>query len=59
MKNKIIEIDFIKAFSALGIISFHYAYHIKSKQKYFYNSSRTTYGFLLYFFYNIWRITLL
>ena len=46
MKKKIIEIDFIKTISAFGIISFHFACHIKSEKKFFFMSRGTTYGFL-------------
>lgn len=42
MKKRIIEINFIKTISAFGIISFHFACHIKSEKKFFF----TTYGFL-------------
>jgi len=46
MSKKINEFDFIKTFSSFGIISFHYACYIKSKNKYFYKAPGTTYGFL-------------
>jgi peptidoglycan/LPS O-acetylase OafA/YrhL len=46
MKKKILEIDFIKVLSAFGIISFHFACHIKSEKKFVFMSSGTTYGFL-------------
>ena len=46
MKKKIIEIDFIKVLSSLGIISFHFACHIKSEKKFVFKSRGTSYGFL-------------
>ena len=46
MKKKIVEMDFVRTFLSLGIISFHYANHIKSKNKYFFKSRGTTYGTL-------------
>ena len=47
MKKRIIEIDFIKTISAFGIISFHFAFHIKSEKKFFFMSRGTTYVFYL------------
>ena len=46
MKKKVLEIDFIKTISTLGIISFHFACYIKSENKFFFRSRGTTYGFL-------------